>query len=221
MKHPIRLNGTAVYGAWFEMGDGYRIDRTRGVAKGNEEESMYMVTSGRRYNGNCCFDYGNAETDNSDDGDGTMESLYFGDAHWQNNTGTGSGPWVAADLENGMYYGGNVTATTNQPLTHEFVTALLKGRTDSMALLGGDATAGLLQTMYDGPRPPPAQHGVKPGGGYQPMKKQGAIILGIGGDNARGAIGVFYEGCMTQGLSTDDADAQVQANIVAAGYASV
>jgi hypothetical protein len=52
------------------------------------------------------------------------------------------------------------------------------------------------------------------------MKKQGAIILGIGGDNARGAIGVFYEGCMTQGLSTDDADAQVQANIVAAGYSA-
>jgi hypothetical protein len=26
------------------------------------------------------------------------------------------------------------------------------------------------------------------------MKKQGAIILGIGGDNARGAIGIFYEG---------------------------
>ena len=120
-----------------------------------------------------------------------------------------------------MYYGGNVTATTNQPLTHDFVTALLKGRTDSMALLGGDASAGSLQTMYDGPRPPPAQHGVKPGGGYQPMKKQGAIILGIGGDNARGAIGVFYEGCMTQGLSTSEADAQVQANIVAAGYASV
>jgi hypothetical protein len=54
MKHPIMLNGTRVYGAWFEMGDGYRIDKTRGIAKGNEEESMYMVTSGRRYNGNCC-----------------------------------------------------------------------------------------------------------------------------------------------------------------------
>lgn len=107
---------------------------------------------------------------------------YFGNAHWQNNTGAGSGPWVAADLENGMYYGGNVTASTNQPLTYEFVTALLKGRTDSMALLGGDATAGSLHTMYDGPRPPPAKHGVKPGGGYQPMKKQGAIILGIGGE---------------------------------------
>ena len=41
-----------------------------------------------------------------------------------------------------------------------------------MALLGGNAAAGELQTMYDGPRPPPARHGVKPGKGYQPMKKQ-------------------------------------------------
>ena len=65
--------------------------------------------------------------------------------------------------------------------------------------------------MYDGPRPPPASHGVKPGG---------AIILGIGGDNARGAIGIFYEGAITKGLSTDAADAAVQASIVSAGYGS-
>ena len=26
------------------------------------------------------------------------------------------------------------------------------------------------------------------------MKKQGAIILGIGGDNTDGAVGTFYEG---------------------------
>ena len=102
MKHPVVLNGSRVYGAWFEQGNGYRIDRTKGIATGNEQESMYMVTSGKRYNDLCCFDYGNAETDNADDGDGTMEAIYFGSAHWQNNTGAGAGPWVAADLENGM-----------------------------------------------------------------------------------------------------------------------
>jgi hypothetical protein len=53
---------------------------------------------------------------------------------------------------------------------------------------------------------------------YAPMKKQGAIILGIGGDNSDGAVGTFYEGVMTQGYSTDATDAAVQANIVAAGY---
>ena len=56
MAHPIELGGARVYGAWFEAGNGYRIDRTRGIAIGNEQESMYMVTSGRRFNGECCFD---------------------------------------------------------------------------------------------------------------------------------------------------------------------
>eukprot|EP00912_Choanoflagellata_sp_UC4_P000790 UC4_evm1s495 len=142
---------------------------------------MYMVTSGKRFNNLCCFDYGNAEKDNTDDGDGTMEAIYFGNAHWQNNTGAGpTGPWVAADLENGMYYGGNVSQPSNKPLPYDFVTALLKGRTESMAIRGGNSASVPLITMYDGPRPPPAHAGIKPGGGYQPMKKQGAIILGIG-----------------------------------------
>lgn len=219
MKHPIMIGGAhKVYGAWFEECDGYRNDKTSGVATGNEEQSIYMVTSGKRFNDGCCFDYGNAETDNLDDGDGTMETVYFGNARWQNNSGFGDGPWVGIDLENGMYYGGPVSVPSNKPLTHDFVTAMIKGRSDGMAILGNDATSGTLQTMYDGPRPPPASAGVKPHDGYQPMKKQGAIVLGIGGDNARGAIGNFYEGVMTKGLSTAAADKAVQANIVAAGY---
>jgi hypothetical protein len=43
MKHPIVLNGTRVYGAWFEQGDGYRNDRTRGIATGNEPESTIFA----------------------------------------------------------------------------------------------------------------------------------------------------------------------------------
>jgi hypothetical protein len=93
------------------------------------------------------------------------------------------------------------------------------------------------------------------------MKKQGALILGMGGDNydnfaarrrarveamERGlsleqaaalhgqreekraraerlgipttAIGVFYEGAVTQGYSTDAVDEAVYRNVVAAGY---
>ena len=38
---------------------------------------------------------------------GAMEAIYFGNAHWQGNTGGGgTGPWVGADLEAGMFYGG-------------------------------------------------------------------------------------------------------------------
>ena len=50
------------------------------------------------------------------------------------------------------------------------------------------------------------------------MKKEGAIILGIGGDNSNGAAGTFYEGVMTSGYPSDATENAVQANIVAAGY---
>jgi hypothetical protein len=51
------------------------------------------------------------------------------------------------------------------------------------------------------------------------MKKQGSIVLGVGGDNSDGSEGTFYEGAIIQGYTTDAADDALQANIVAAGYA--
>jgi formylmethanofuran dehydrogenase subunit C len=50
------------------------------------------------------------------------------------------------------------------------------------------------------------------------MHKEGAIILGIGGDNSKGSAGTFYEGVMTSGFPSDATENAVQANIVAAGY---
>ena len=61
------------------------------------------------------------------------------------------------------------------------------------------------------------RYGARPEG-YSPMKKQGGLILGIGGDNSHGAVGTFYEGAVTAGYSSDAADARVQASIAAAGY---
>jgi hypothetical protein len=46
------------------------------------------------------------------------------------------------------------------------------------------------------------------------MKKEGAIILGTGGDNSNGAQGNFFEGLMTAHYSSNAADDAVQANIV-------
>lgn len=51
-------------------------------------------------------------------------------------------------------------------------------------------------------------------------------VLGMGGDNVARprsgipttAIGIFYEGAVTQGYSTDAADDALQADIVAAAY---
>jgi hypothetical protein len=89
---------------------------------------------------------------------------------------------------------------------------MVKGNSgNSWAIRGGDAQTGALRTLYSGARP---------SRGYNPMKKEGAIILGVGGDNSHTGQGTFFEGCMTSGFPTDATDAAVQANIVAAGYGS-
>ena len=56
----------------------------------------------------------------------------------------------------------------------------LRGGADGFTLKGSDATAGELQTMYDGPRPNCTIAGTCQRHGnhtYQPMSKKGAIIL--------------------------------------------
>eukprot|EP00041_Stephanoeca_diplocostata_P014509 m.266710 g.266710 ORF g.266710 m.266710 type:complete len:341 (-) comp19721_c0_seq1:247-1269(-) len=206
-RDPLTVGGHDVYSAYFEGGMGYRIQKTSGVAVGDEPESMYMVTAGKHYNNRCCFDYGNAESDAIDHGAGTMEAIYWGNAGaW--SRGGGDGPWVMADLENGLWGGNRKVNGNDTPIIADFVTAMVKGRAGGFALKGGDACNGTLTTLYDGVRP----------NGYNPMKKQGAIILGIGGDNSDWAVGTFYEGVMTSGYSSDATDDAVQANIVAAGY---
>jgi hypothetical protein len=227
--HKVYLNGHPVYGVFTEDGakQGYHNGKTTGVVKDNDPETIYMVTSGKRYNGHCCFDYGNTNIENVNNGAGSMEAIYFGNAEWAHNTklcsgkscpvsGDGKGPWVGADIEQGMYYGSQQHTASNTPVPYEFVTAMLKGGTDGMALKAGDATAGKLKTMYDGPRPKAKS------GTYQKMRKQGGTGLGIGGDTGKGksntAIGIFYEGVMTRGYTSDAIDDVVQDNIIAAGY---
>ena len=194
----------------------YRNNATKGLATGDQAEAMYMVLDGKRFSSICCFDYGNAETTNSDSGSATMEALYFGDSvQFSGSTGMGNGPWVAADLENGMYAGDSSqinkkVTTTNTSITDwAYVTGMLKGPSGGkMGLKAGNAQSGKLETKWDGNRPP----------GYSPMKKQGSIILGTGGDGSDYGKGTFWEGCITSGNPTDATDDLVQENIVAAGY---
>jgi len=206
-KDALTVGGHPVYGAYFEGGMGYRKLVGNGVAKGNDPETMYAVLNGKNFNGGCCFDYGNAETNALDTGAGSMEAIYFGNSKGWGHGG-GEGPWIMADLENGLWAGNTKAYAGNPSMTAEYVTAMVKGGSNGFALKGGDAQAGALKTLYDGPRP---NH-------YQPMKKQGSIILGIGGDNSDRAVGTFYEGVMTTGLTSNATDALVMANIVAAGY---
>ena len=207
---PTTINGHKAYGVFVAPGTGYRNNNTNGVAKGDQPEGMYAIFDGTHYNGGCCFDYGNAETNSRDNGNGTMEAIYFGNIKvW--GYGTGNGPWIMADLENGLFSGINAGYNSNDPTVNSrYLTAIIKGGPNQWAIRGGNAQSGGLSTFYSGARPNVS--------GYNPMKKEGAIILGIGGDNSNSAIGSFYEGCMTSGYPTDASDTSVQANIVAAGY---
>ena len=38
-------------------------------------------------------------------------------------------------------------------MKYEYVTAMMKGKTDGFAIAGGNAQGGTLDTQYDGPRP--------------------------------------------------------------------
>jgi hypothetical protein len=169
-----------------------------------------MVTSGHHVNGNCCFDYGNAETNNLDTGNGHMDAVNFGTECWFTPC-SGSGPWVMADLENGLFAGGNGTNSNNTGNSSTFVTALEKNNgTTTYAIKDGNAQSGALKTDYNGSLPTTT--------GYMPMHKEGAIVLGTGGDDSNGSDGSFLEGVMTAGYPTDAADDAVQANIVSVGY---
>ncbi|MFI6845283.1 ricin-type beta-trefoil lectin domain protein [Kitasatospora sp. NBC_00085] len=208
---PATLNGHKAYGVYVAPGTGYRNNHTSGIATGDQPEGMYAILDGTHDNGGCCFDYGNAETSNNDTGNGHMEAIYFGNIKvW--GYGSGPGPWVMADLENGLFSGVNTGYNANDPtVNHRFLTAMVKGAPNQWAIRAGDARSGGLSTFYSGPRPNAS--------GYNPMHKEGAIILGIGGDNSKGARGTFYEGVMTSGYPSDATENAVQANVVAAGYA--
>ncbi|SEP07023.1 alpha-L-arabinofuranosidase B [Actinacidiphila rubida] len=209
---PTTVGGHKAYGVFVAPGTGYRDDHTSGIATGDQSEGMYAILDGTHYNGGCCFDYGNAETSNNDTGNGHMEAIYFGNIKvW--GYGAGNGPWVMADLENGLFSGVDQHYNANDPtVNHRYLTAMVKGGANQWAIRGGDAQSGGLSTFYSGVRPNVS--------GYNPMHKEGAIILGIGGDNSKGSAGTFYEGAMTSGYPSDATENAVQADIASVGYAT-
>jgi non-reducing end alpha-L-arabinofuranosidase len=204
---PITVGGQKAYGVYIAPGTGYRNNNTNGVAKGDQPEGIYAVVDGTHYNNWCCFDYGNAQTDGQADSPAIMETVYFGaDKQW--GWGSGNGPWIMGDLEWGLFSGDKAGYNNLAPISHRFVTAVVKGEPNHWAIRGGDAQSGGLTNYFDGKRP----------SGYNPMKKEGAILLGIGGDNSVSGRGTFYEGVLTTGYPSAATENAVQANITAAGY---
>lgn len=165
-KHQIFLTNqktkrpTMVYGARFDNkppygrqgNQGYRNDRTSGVPVKDEPETIYAVLNGKHFSYHCCFDYGNAETSNNDDGASTMEALYFGShKSWPPDTWGPGGPdageaYVMADLENGIWAGNATTKPVG--IDTDFVVGMLKAKSGNhWALKQADAQVLFIQCV--------------------------------------------------------------------------
>ena len=209
---PVYVGGQPAYGIDFDQfGVGYRDDSPRNLPTGSASDGLYLVTSSNLTDSSCCFDFGQGESNDSDDGDATMNAIYYGTDCWTGNC-TGPGPWVGADIENGMYFsntGANPAAYPSE--NGAFLSAWEEnnGSTNMTLQYGNAQSGGLIQT-YSGALP----------SGYDPMKIQSSIELGTGGDNTSLGDGEFFEAADVAGLPSEATQSAVQANIVAAGYSS-
>ena len=200
-----------VYGVYVGPGVGYRDDGTTGIPTGGAPQGEYMVASGTHVNSGCCFDYGNAETNNHDNGNGHMEAVNLGTAAGSRPApapGPGCRPtWrTACSRATAPTRTTRATAATSSPPCSRATTRR------TFELEGANSQSGGLNAWYRGSLPSGSYTG------YIPMSLEGAIVLGTGGDNSNSSMGTFFEGVVTTGEPNDAADAEVQANILAAGY---
>ncbi len=221
---PVTLMGHKVYGIFIAPDMGLRWNDTKGTAVDDQAQGQYWVINGHHFNDGCCFNYGNVETDSRDDGDGTMESTYYGNARfWY--YGQDQGPWIMTDQENNLV--GCVNPDPRDKyckdlpsISWRFVTATADGKPGHWRSMGADAQSGNLHILYDGGR---IINDRFPEGksSYDPMRKQGAIVLGNGGDNNNYSQGTFYEAAMTAAgaFPSEETNQKIQANIVKAAYA--
>jgi hypothetical protein len=212
---PLTIAGHKAYGIKVTDGVGYRVDNARNAPTGSKPSGIYMVTSSNYVSKYCCFDYGLGDNSHNDVGNATMNAIewgtpcWFGD--WANNPCVGTGPWVEADLENGMFHTntGSNKDPNNSGVHFPFVSAWEKNNgTTNFTLKYGNANSGGLTRPYSGPLP----------NGYSPMKVGGSILLGTGGDNSHAGLGYFFEGAITSGFPSDATEDAVQVDITAAGY---
>jgi non-reducing end alpha-L-arabinofuranosidase len=208
---PVYVGGQPAYGIEFDkFGTGYRDNTAKNLPTGAQPDGLYAVMSSNITSNQCCFDFGQGETNDSDDGNATMNAIYYGTDCWTGNC-TGPGPWVGADIENGMYFsntGNNPPAYPSENGTFLSAWEENNGGTNMTLQYGNAQSGGLIQTYS----------GALPSGGYDPMKIQSSIELGTGGDNTALGDGEFYEAADVAGFPSEATQAAVQANIVAAGY---
>jgi len=203
----IQISGHKVYALYMIAHDGYRNNTPSGMPTGSAAQGIYEIADGARtpLGSACCWDFGNASTNNCNQG--TMNAMYFGTGYW--GKGAGSGPWFLADLEGGVWAGGTGASTVVNPNLPSskipFAFGILKTSTSNYVIRVGDATSGTLTTGNNSGLP-------------KTLNSPGGIILGIGGDNSNSSLGTFFEGAITAGQPSDATDALVLANVQAAKY---
>ena len=205
-SHSTTLNGHKVYSLYTVAHNGYRNNATSGVPIGDVGQGIYEVADGKRLGAACCFDFGNAAPNNCNGG--TMTALFFGTGYW--DKGASPGPWFLGDFEAGVWAGGSASSTgntnnNNPAMAVPYAFGILKSGPGNYAIRAADGQSGTLKTAWDGAQP-------------KTLKNQGAIVLGIGGDNSNSSLGTFFEGAITNGRPSDATDALVLTNVQSAGY---
>jgi non-reducing end alpha-L-arabinofuranosidase len=183
-------------------------DKTSKIPVGAASQTEYFVIHGKYFNAKCCWDYGNMEAQVKSDGVATMSALNFGTSdNGFASPGAGTGPWVMVDFESGVYAGPNRIGVVNPgspTITYNLVTGLSKTNgTTSWALKVGDASKGELVTAWNGALP----------NGYNPLRQEGGLSLGEGGDGSKLGTGAFSEGVVIAAVTSDATDNLMQANI--------
>lgn len=205
---PVTVNGNKAYGILVMPRTGYRQGRGIGTAKGSQPESVYAVMSGTLASNACCIDFGNVEAKPENTGRNHMSALIVS-TFCGAPPCSGKGPWIQADLEDGVFMGNGTSNPKAVSQGSPFITGVLRNNgVSEYALDGGNATQPTLTSLYRGGFPP----------GYGPMALEGGIALGTGGDNSNAAPGAFFEGAMMSGFASDQAVAAVQSNIASLTY---
>jgi non-reducing end alpha-L-arabinofuranosidase len=234
----LTVGGHPVYSLFMQARQGYRLATPgNGVPVEQEAQGIYMLADGTRMgNTACCWDFGNVTPNPRQFSE--MNTLFFGQGFW--GDGNGPAPWFGADFEAGVWMGGSVEGqpgwgqlynqgdprndngiarppNPNNPSMAgvRFALGFLKTDDDednTYALrMANVSTATDVQTAHRGPYPKLsyAGHGAD---------NQGAVVLGVGGDNSNNAFSTFYEGAVVAGFPDDATELAVMQNIQAAGY---
>ena len=104
-KGMMMIGGHKVYSLYMNAREGYRIMRVgTKMPTGSASQGIYMLADGTHSGTACCWDFGNVTTNPAAYAD--MNTLFFGVAFW--GKGAGTGPWMMADFEAGVWSGGSM-----------------------------------------------------------------------------------------------------------------